>query len=199
MVPAQTAITRQDSPVILASASPRRRDLLALFEQPFVVVPADIDEARLDDEAATDYVLRIALEKAMAVATIHPGDVVLGSDTAVVLDGQPLGKPQDTDEARSMLRQLSGRCHDVLSAVALVCPDGRRLQRLSTTEVEFSMLPERWIDAYVASGDPMDKAGAYGIQNQAGIWIRRISGSYTGVVGLPLHETGELLREAGLV
>lgn len=185
--------------MILASASPRRRELLALFEQPFVVVPADIDEARLDDEAATDYVLRIALEKAMAVATIHPGDVVLGSDTAVVLDGQPLGKPQDTDEARSMLRQLSGRCHDVLSAVALVCPDGRRLQRLSTTEVEFSMLPERWIDAYVASGDPMDKAGAYGIQNQAGIWIRRISGSYTGVVGLPLHETGELLREAGLV
>ncbi len=185
--------------MILASASPRRRELLTVFDIPFRVVPADINEDRLAQESATDYVRRIALQKALTVATTHPGEFVLGSDTAVVVDGSPLGKPADADQARSMLRTLSGRCHDVLSAVALVCPNGRHLQRLSTTEVEFNQLPEGWIESYIASGDPMDKAGAYGIQNQAGIWIRRISGSYSGVVGLPLFETGALLREAGLL
>ncbi len=185
--------------MILASASPRRRELLGVFERTFSVEPADIDESRQDGEAADDYVIRIALGKALTVANRHPDKYVLGSDTAVVLDGEPLGKPVDADHARTMLRRLSGRSHEVLSAVALVCPDGRRLQRLSTTEVEFDLLSERWIERYVVSGDPMDKAGAYGIQNQAGIWIRRISGSYSGVVGLPLFETGALLREAGLL
>lgn len=185
--------------LILASASPRRRELLGQFGLAFDVDPADIDETRRNGETAESYVLRIAGEKALHVADRHPGQPVLGADTAVVLDGHSLGKPVDAGEARSMLRQLSGRSHQVMSAVALVCPDGRRLSRLSSTEVEFGQLPVAWIDAYIASGDPMDKAGAYGIQNQAGIWVSRITGSYTGVVGLPLFETGTLLREAGLL
>lgn len=184
--------------MILASASPRRRELLAVFGLPFSVVPADIDESWTAGEAAADYTIRIALEKAAVVARQYPDEVVLGADTAVVVDGEPLGKPADANEARSMLERLSGRGHEVLSAVALIGPDGRHLHRLNVTEVEFSLLPRAWIEQYVASGDPMDKAGAYGIQNQAGVWIRRINGSYTGVVGLPLFETGELLREAGL-
>lgn len=185
--------------MILASASPRRHELLQQFALPFSVVPANINERRRDDENATEYVRRMALEKAEAVALDRPGEFVLGADTAVVLDGDTLGKPNDEHHAASMLRALSGRAHSVLSAVALVCPDGRRLDRLSVTEVLFALLPESWIEAYVASGDPMDKAGAYGIQNQAGAWIERIEGSYTGVVGLPLFETGQLLREAGLL
>jgi septum formation protein len=185
--------------MILASASPRRRELLAVFGLPFSVVPADIDESWQPGERPGDYVLRMAIEKAGAVAHQHPGQPVLGADTAVVLDERPLGKPADAAEARAMLARLSGRSHEVMSAVALITPDGNRSHRLNITEVEFSLLPERWIERYVASGDPLDKAGAYGIQNQAGIWIRRISGSYTGVVGLPLFETGELLREAGLI
>lgn len=185
--------------MILASASPRRRELLAVFGLQFSVVPADIDESSHPGEQASDYAIRIALEKAEVVARQHPNEVVLGADTAVVVDGQLLGKPHSTNEARSMLERLSGRSHEVLSAVALVAPDGQRRHRLNVTEVEFSLLPNAWIEQYVASGDPMDKAGAYGIQNQAGVWIRRINGSYTGVVGLPLYETGELLREAGLL
>lgn len=184
--------------MILASASPRRRELLAVFGLPFSVVPADIDESWSAGEAAADYAIRIAQEKAEVVARQFPDEVVIGADTAVVIDGEPLGKPADAGEARSMLERLSGRSHEVLSAVALINPDGRRLHRLNVTEVEFSLLTKAWIEHYVASGDPMDKAGAYGIQNQAGVWIRRINGSYTGVVGLPLFETGALLREAGL-
>lgn len=185
--------------LILASASPRRRELLQVFGLPFTVLPANIDEQRLASESASEHVIRIALAKAEAVAHEHPASPVLGSDTAVVLDGQSLGKPADAQEAESMLRALSGRGHEVLSSVALVCPDGRRLTRLSRTEVRFAVLPDRWIADYIQSGDPMDKAGAYGIQNQAGLWIEHIAGSYTGVVGLPLFETGQLLRDAGLL
>jgi septum formation protein len=183
----------------LLPASPRRRELLGVFGLPFSVIPADIDESWRQGEQAADYAIRMAQEKAEAIARQHLDEVVLGADTAVVIDGDPLGKPADADGARTMLERLSGRSHEVLSAVALMMPDGRRLHRLNVTEVEFSLLPKAWIDQYVASGDPMDKAGAYGIQNQAGVWIRRISGSYTGVVGLPLFETGALLREAGLM
>lgn len=184
--------------LILASASPRRRQLLSIFGLPFTVVPADIDESRLGNEDAAEHVLRIARAKADAVVGEHPDSFVLASDTAVVVDGQSLGKPADAAQARTMLARLSGRTHEVMSSVVLLCPDGRSLSRLSVTEVEFELMPQAWIDAYVASGDPFDKAGAYGIQNQAGVWIRRIDGSYTGVVGLPLFETGQLLREAGL-
>ncbi len=185
--------------LILASASPRRRELLALFGLAFSVKPADIDERRLDDETPREHVSRVAMDKARAIGRDHPDDWVLGSDTAVVLDGESLGKPVDAGQAADMLRALSGRTHEVMSAVALVGPDGRELLAVNLTRVEFAELSEDWIQAYIDSGDPMDKAGAYGIQNQAGTRIRRIEGSYSGVVGLPLYETGELLRKAGLI
>lgn len=185
--------------LILASASPRRRELLDRCGVPFTVVASAIDESVEGDEAPADYVLRVARAKAVAVHRRHAGSFVLGADTSVVAAGQILGKPADADQARDMLRQLSGRCHEVISAVVLLSPDGRKTERLSITQVEFGLVHEAWIDAYVATGDCMDKAGAYGIQNQAGLWIRRLTGSYTGVVGLPLFETAQLLREAGLV
>ena len=188
-----------DRYLILASASPRRRELLDRCDVPFTVVVAAVDESADESESPSEYVLRVAHAKARAVQQRHPDAFVLGADTSVVLDGELLGKPADAEQARAMLRKLSGREHEVLSAVALACPDGRRTERLSSTRVEFGLLPEAWIEAYIATGDCMDKAGAYGIQNQAGLWIRRISGSYTGVVGLPLFETADLLREAGLI
>ncbi|MFW5815290.1 MAG: Maf family protein [Wenzhouxiangella sp.] len=184
--------------LILASASPRRRELLDRCGVPFTVVVSEVDERVIEGEPAPDYVLRLAHAKAAAVQRLHPRSFVLGADTTVVGGGQILGKPGDAGQARNMLRQLSGGCHEVMSGVALLSPDGRKSERFSVTEVEFALLPEAWIDSYVATGDCLDKAGAYGIQNEAGLWIRRLSGSYTGVVGLPLFETAELLREAGL-
>lgn len=193
-------MAESDSPeLILASASPRRRQLLAEFGLPFKIVPAEVDETPLGGEPAPDYVIRIARAKAAAVAAVHPNAHVLASDTTVVLDDEPLGKPDNADAARTMLQRLSGRAHQVLSAVVLVESRGEWRERLSATDVEFAPLPEDWIERYIASGDPFDKAGAYGIQNAAGIWIRRIAGSYTGVVGLPLFETGDLLRSAELI
>lgn len=184
--------------LILASSSPRRRELLGQCGVPFTVVPSAIDEAVHTGEAPADYVRRVAADKATAVQCDQTDAHVIGSDTAVVVDQRILGKPEDADQARQMLRSLSGRSHEVLSAVVMLCPDGRRFERLSITEVEFAVLPASWIARYAESGDCLDKAGAYGIQNEAGLWIRRINGSYTGVVGLPLFETSELLREAGL-
>ena len=185
--------------LILASSSPRRHALLDRCGVPFTIVVAAVDESVRDQESPSQYVRRLALAKALAVHERHPASFVLGADTTVVADDRILGKPEDVREAGTMLRALSGRQHEVMSAVALVTPDGRRLERLSMTEVEFSVLPEAWIEAYVSSGDCLDKAGAYGIQNEAGLWIRRISGSYSGVVGLPLFETTDLLRESGLL
>ncbi len=184
--------------LVLASASPRRRELLEHCGFPFEVHPADIDERAQKDEAPTDYVQRIAEEKARAVHRAMPDCFVLGADTAVVLGAEILGKPDSAEQARTLLGRLSGRVHQVYSALALVCPDGRCLQRLSTTDVTFAELPNDWIERYVRSGAGLDKAGAYGIQNNAGLWVQHISGSYSGVVGLPLYETAQLLREAGL-
>jgi septum formation protein len=185
-------------PLILASASPRRRELLSLFDIDFDVEPADIDESLVEGEAPDAYVLRMAREKALAVHPRFDDCFVLGSDTAVVLDDACLGKPADDDEARAMLARLSGREHDVLSAVALVAPGGGVAERLSVTRVDMAPMSDAWIERYVASGEPHDKAGAYGIQGAAGIWVRSLSGSYASVVGLPLFETGELLRGVGL-
>ncbi len=184
--------------LILASASPRRRELLGVFGIDFDVRPADIDESVISGETPADYTVRLAVEKAREVSGEYRDCFVLGSDTTVALDGDCLGKPSDDEEARDMLERLSGTVHEVLSAVALIHPGGEVEIRLSTTRVDFARLPAEWIDDYIASGQPMDKAGAYGIQGAAGIWVRRLDGSYTGVVGLPLFETGELLRKAGL-
>jgi septum formation protein len=194
---------RSDPTLILASASPRRRELLARFGLAFVVRPAAIDESPRGDERPRDYVTRMAIEKARAAAGQDPGWSVLAADTSVVLDDRILGKPADPSEARCMLASLSDRAHQVMTAVCLISPDrsgqAEASHRLSCTEVWFARLCPAWIDAYVASGDPMDKAGGYGIQNAAGLKVRRIDGSYSGVVGLPLHETGQLLEAAGLL
>lgn len=186
-------------PLTLASASPRRRELLAVLVADFDVRPADIDERQGDAESPEDYVLRLAVEKARAIAVTSPEKWVIGSDTEVVLEGKCLGKPRDEARACAMLRSLSGRSHRVYSSVALVGPDSRATTALSISEVRFAILPEDWLRAYAASGDPLDKAGGYAIQGQAAAWIANLDGSYSGVVGLPLFETAGLLRDAGLL
>jgi septum formation protein len=184
----------------LASASPRRRELLAQLGVAHVVAPADIDERRRDGESPTEYVLRMAFEKAARVAadaTLSRGLPVLGADTSVVVQGRVLGKPSDAAESRAMLELLSGRTHEVLSAVTLVSPRGAA-SRLSRTEVRFRPVGAAEATAYWDSGEPRDKAGGYAIQGRAAAFVEWISGSYSGVVGLPLFETAQLLEAAGI-
>jgi septum formation protein len=184
----------------LASASPRRRELLAQLGIAHVVAPADIDERRHDGEPPEDYVRRMADEKARRVAADPArsrGLPVLGADTSVVLEGCVLGKPADAAESREMLALLSGRTHEVLSAVTLLAPRGGG-SRLARTEVRFRRIEAAEAAAYWASGEPRDKAGGYAIQGRAAAFVASISGSYSGVVGLPLFETATLLAEAGL-
>ena len=184
----------------LASKSPRRRELLARLGVPFSVLAVDIPEVRAAGETPEDYVVRVADEKAAAAfgQLGHAGDVlVLGSDTEVVLDGEVFGKPADAADAARMLARLSGREHRVLTAVSLRSAGGT-LRALSVTTVEFAPLAPALIDAYVASGEPMGKAGGYAIQGGAEVFVARLSGSYSGVMGLPLFETGDVLHEAGI-
>jgi len=191
--------SRAGRPLILASASPRRRELLTILVADFQVCPADIDERPRAGEAPDDYVLRLAVEKARAVAETSPQCWIIGSDTEVVRDGVCLGKPRDEVQACEMLRGLSGRSHRVYSSVALVGPDSSTKTALCESVVRFEPLPEDWIGRYAASGEPLDKAGGYAIQGPAAAWISNLCGSYSGVVGLPLFETGVLLRQAGLL
>lgn len=184
-------------PLILASASPRRRELLAQIGIACTVQPVDLDETAHPGEAPRAYVERLALAKARAGSVRNPGAIALGADTAVVLDGEILGKPRDRDDAFAMLRRLSGREHEVLTAVALANEE-RAAVRTSTSRVGFADLSDDAIAAYWATGEPADKAGAYGIQGLAAVFIHHVSGSYSGVVGLPLFETAELLREFGV-
>jgi len=184
------------STLILASASPRRAELLQQIGLSFKVQPADIDETVAEGESAEHYVERLAREKALRVAGENPGALVLGSDTSVVLRGEILGKPADAAEAVSTLVRLSGQQHQVMTAVALA--KGESCQsHLVVTNVTFRSLLEAEIRAYVDSGEPMDKAGSYGIQGLGGIFVRELQGSYSAVVGLPLLETAGLLAEAG--
>ncbi|MDC7228657.1 MAG: Maf family protein [Spirochaetales bacterium] len=182
--------------VVLASASPRRAELLRQIGLDFQVQPANIDETPAPGESAGVYVERLAREKALAVARGTPSALVLGSDTSVVLDGRILGKPVDTGEAGDMLRQLSGNCHQVMTAVALARGDQCE-SRLVITDVCFRQLSDEEIRAYIVSGEPMDKAGSYGIQGLGGIFVENLKGSYSAVVGLPLLETASLLADAG--
>lgn len=183
--------------LVLASASPRRRELLQQIGVAFRVVPADVDETVLPGEPPADYVVRLARAKALEVMR-REGDglPVLGSDTAVILDGDILCKPLDRAEAEAMLGRLSGRTHEVYSAVALALSPERVLDRLNVTRVTFAELEPEWIRAYCDTGDPMDKAGAYGVQGRAAERISRIEGSFYGVMGLPLFETSQLLEAA---
>ncbi len=185
----------------LASQSPRRRELLTRLGVRFDVLDVEVPEVRAEGEPALDYVRRVAREKAGAgllqVVAI-PDALVLGGDTEVVLDDAVFGKPRDADDAAAMLRRLSGRTHQVVSSLALVSA-GREAQAVSVSEVTFDALDEAAIARYVASGEPMGRAGAYAIQGYAETFIARLSGSYSGVMGLPLRETARLLREFGVV
>lgn len=180
--------------LILASASPRRRELLDQIGVRYRVQVADVDETLQPGEAPAAYVTRLALAKARAVAALPAaaGLPVLGADTTVVVDGDVLAKPVDAADAVRMLTRLAGREHQVLTAVALVA--GTRADtRLSVTTVRFRPLAAATIDRYVATGEPMDKAGGYGIQGLGGALVASLTGSYTGVVGLPIAETVDLL------
>ena len=185
------------SPLVLASASPRRRELLAQIGLSFEQRPVDVDETPHKDEAADLYVLRMAREKAvMCQRALAPGPVILGADTAVVLDGEILGKPRNRADARRMLDQLSGRVHRVMSGVALAGDEAVR-ERVVTTEVRFRLLCREEIEAYLETDEPWDKAGAYGIQGLGGAFVSAISGSYSAVVGLPLEAVADLLQQTG--
>lgn len=185
--------------LILASASPRRRELLDTLGVRYTVEPADIDETPGPDEPPEDYVRRMAREKARALASRHAGSVtpVLAADTTVVLANRSLGKPRDHVDALAMLATLSGRTHQVLTAVCL-CVGPRETISLVETEVDFMTLDRDICEAYLATGEAWDKAGAYGIQGLGGAFVSAIRGSYSNVVGLPLRETWELLRAAGI-
>lgn len=188
--------------LILASASPRRRELLAQAGVEFSFESADLNEEALPGETAAAYVQRLAEEKAQAVWTRRQQAdteddplIVLGADTCVVCDGHILGKPADTADARSMLEMLSGRTHAVLTGLAAITRKGI-VRAVEITQVTFNVLTDAEIARYIASGEPMDKAGAYGIQGHASRWIPRIEGCYFNVVGLPVARTVALLTEA---
>jgi septum formation protein len=176
--------------LILASSSPRRRELLRAAGFSFDVISPDTDESLNPDEAPKAAVVRLAEEKARAVQAKEPDAVILAADTAVVLDGQMLGKPSDEEEARRMLRALSNREHEVVTGFAILTKDAGH-SSAAVTRVQFRKLSESEIDDYIASGEPMDKAGAYGIQSGAAHFVRSIHGSYTNVVGLPMAEVVE--------
>jgi len=184
--------------VYLASSSPRRRELLSQLGLQFEVVPAEVDESRQRDEPPGDFVRRLALAKGRAAlaAGEFTDAAIVSADTAVVVDEDILGKPRDDADAMQMLTRLSGRTHQVYSAVAVMTPE-REAVELSVTAVRFRVLQDAEIDRYCCTGEPGDKAGAYGIQGLGAVFIEGISGSYSGVVGLPLRETARLLAGFG--
>jgi septum formation protein len=185
--------------LILASSSPRRRELLEQIGVRFIVRPSEIPEVPGALELPEDYVRRIALEKARAVQKLSGDDAlpILSADTEVVLDGEIFGKPTDALHAEAMLKKLSGREHFVLSAVSLVHGDLHH-EALSMTQVRFRSLNPNEIAAYWETGEPMGKAGAYAIQGMGSLFIERLSGSFSGVMGLPLHETAQVLKKVGI-
>jgi len=188
--------------IYLASRSPRRGELLGQVGVHFDVLPSDVDESVRPDESPEHYVLRLAREKALVcvqrlAAQGAPSRPVLAADTTVCIDGLILGKPENDADAAAMLRRMSDRWHVVHTAIAVA--EGDRVEvALSSTQVEMAPLTAAEIAAYIASGEPRDKAGSYGIQGLAGAFIRRIEGSYSGVMGLPIYETSQLLNKFGV-
>ncbi|HUL04329.1 MAG TPA: Maf family protein [Gemmatimonadales bacterium] len=180
------------NPIVLASGSPRRRQLLEMLGMPFRVVLPEVDETRAAGEPPETYVVRLARAKAQAVAAREPGSLVLGADTTVEVRGQVLEKPSSADEAAAMLAKLQGRTHHVLTAVALA-RDGRIEHALDVTDVTFRPLDKATIDDYVATGEPMDKAGAYAVQGKGAVLVDWIRGDFFGVMGLPVRLVIELL------
>ena len=186
--------------IILASASPRRRELLQQICIKAIVQPVDIDESQKQNEPVNDYVERLAMEKAQRGFDIISNDEnlpVLGSDTIVEINGQVLGKPENRQHAKKMLMQLSGKNHEVHTSVAIVTHD-KSVIMTSCSQVEFKTLGTQEIDSYLASGEADDKAGAYAIQGIAAQFVKNINGSFSGVMGLPLYETVELLKQCGV-
>ena len=181
----------------LASASPRRRELLGQLGVPYVLTAPDIDEAVLAGESAADYVVRMARAKARAVHPHGAGLPVLAADTTVLIDERICGKPADAEEGIALLLQLSGRSHQVLTAVALSAA-GEVHHRLSRSEVRFRHVSLAEAIAYWNTGEPRDKAGGYAVQGHGAVFVEHLSGSYSGVMGLPLFETAELLAGAGV-
>jgi septum formation protein len=185
----------------LASRSPRRAELLARLGLDFGVIDLDIPEQQGSDEPAAEYVRRVAREKAGAgllQVVAVPGAVVLGADTEVIMDGTVFGKPTDAEDAASMLRRLAGLTHEVITSVWVVSA-AREAQAVSTSQVTFGALSDAGIETYLACDEWQGKAGAYAIQGRAQAYIAHLSGSYSGVMGLPLFETAELLRQFGLL
>ncbi len=182
--------------LILASSSPRRKEILEAMGVAFTIRSSAVDESLGVGESATDMVLRLAAAKAAAIPAVS-GQIVIGADTAVVLEEEIFGKPVDADDALRMLCRLSGRTHQVMTGLAVAAPD--RLQSaLSVTDVRFREIHPDEARRYWQSGEPQGKAGAYAIQGRGGVFVEAIMGSYTGVVGLPVFETARLLRAAGL-
>lgn len=184
--------------IILASQSPRRVALLKQIGIDCLVMPADVDETALPDESPSDYVLRLAVQKAQAIANKLPNQdlPILAADTTVALGLQILGKPEHDVDAFNMLKQLSGSTHQVHTAIA-VAFKGKLETAINSTQVEMMLLSDAMISEYIASGEHKDKAGSYAIQGLAACWIKKITGSYTGVMGLPLYETSLLLNRIG--
>lgn len=188
-----------DAKVILASASPRRQELLRQVGIPFTVDPSETDETFRPEWSASEIAERLAERKAKDVAARHPeADVVLGADTVVILEGVPLAKPEDAADAARMLGLLSGKTHEVVTGYALVAPGGdRTVTGACRSKVRFRALDQAEIARYVASGEPMDKAGAYAIQGLASLFVEGIEGDYFNIVGLPLGQVNLALRQLG--
>ena len=186
-----------DTTLILASASPRRRELLALTGLPFTVDAPDVDESC--DLAPRAAVRELSRRKALTAAALHPGQVILAADTLVAVDEKALGKPRDAEDAFRMLHSLSGRWHQVYTGVSVVDAEGNLHSETDVTDVHFEVLSDEAIRRYIASGEPMDKAGAYAVQGIAGLWIDELRGSHTNVIGLPMALTRRLLEDCGLM
>ena len=181
--------------VILASASPRRRELMNMTGIPYEVDPADVDEHTT--LGAREAVTELSRRKAAAIAARHPGAIVIGSDTLVAIHDRALGKPVDEEDAFRMLRMLSGNTHQVYTGVTVIAADGTVRTEVDVSHVTFSEISDREIRDYIATGEPMDKAGAYAMQGLAGQWIAHVDGCPSGIIGLPVPLTVKLLREAG--
>lgn len=186
----------ESRPIILASASPRRQELLSLYGLPFEVAPSLADETA--EGNGLKRVEALARLKCEEVLSRYPGRMVLGADTLVCVDGEIMGKPRDGEDAARMLSLLSGRAHEVHTGLCLHCPDGRMLLEAETTRVHFLPLTREMIRRYVETGEPMDKAGAYAIQGRAGVFVSRIEGSPSNVIGLPLGLLTRFFQQAGV-
>jgi septum formation protein len=193
----ESSATIDSMGLILASASPRRSELLRKARLVFRVEPAHVPEERTDGEDPMEYAKRLASDKARAIAAKHPNDIVLGADTIVIADGHVLEKPMDEADAARMLRMLSGRTHEVTTGVCL-CGPHVEVVETETTRVVVAELSEQEIADYIHTGEPMDKAGAYGIQGMFSRWVTGVEGDYSNVVGLPIARVCRMLKSAGI-